>query len=81
MFIICSETDVVVREPPQVHSLQRLLQPVKIQLLLSLSMKNSPNCTGVPAQMWGELQLQMKTPYLLEIAPNALQQLNVSCMS
>lgn len=74
MFIIYSETDVVVREPPQVHSLQRLLQPVKIQ-------KNSPNCTGVPAQMWGELQLQMKTPYLLEIAPNALHQLNVSCMS
>lgn len=50
MFIICSETDAVVREPPQVHSLQRLLQPIKIHLLLSLSMENSLNCTGAPTR-------------------------------
>lgn len=53
MFIICSETDVVVREPPQVHSLQRLLQPIKIQLLLSLSMENSLNCPGSPTRCGG----------------------------
>lgn len=39
MFIICLETNVAVREPPQVHSLQCLLQYIKIQLLFLYAWK------------------------------------------